>query len=57
MSTAHRAAILSGLGLVAALALGSLACAQTGGPTNGLPNPYRTVRNYADASRSKDHQI
>jgi len=46
MSTAHRAAILSGLGLVAALALGSLACAQTGGPTNGLPNPYRAVENW-----------
>src|SRR5712672_48467 len=31
---------------IALLAIGGLACAQTGAPTNSLPNPYRAIENW-----------
>jgi DNA-binding beta-propeller fold protein YncE len=35
-----------GLGLLAILAIGSFSFAQTGAPTNSLPNPYRSIENW-----------
>jgi DNA-binding beta-propeller fold protein YncE len=43
----HGDRIRLALGVVAVLALGGLACAQVGGPTNSLPNPYRSIENWA----------
>jgi sugar lactone lactonase YvrE len=35
-----------GIGLIAILAIGGLSAAQTGTPTNSLPNPYRSIENW-----------
>src|SRR5689334_22628840 len=48
-----RAVVMSGsnrltlpIGVIAMLAIGGLSHAQTAGPTNSLPNPYRSIDNW-----------
>src|SRR4029077_13213784 len=47
MSHFNRATISLGFGAAAALTLIGLAWAQTAAPTNALPNPYRSIENWA----------
>lgn len=47
MSYVVRARSLVGIGLLVVLAIAGIARAQTGGPTNSLPNPYRSIENWA----------
>jgi DNA-binding beta-propeller fold protein YncE len=47
MSKPDRIRSMVGVGMVMALAFGGLVSAQTGGPTNDLPNPYRAIENWA----------
>jgi DNA-binding beta-propeller fold protein YncE len=44
---AHADRIRLALGVVAVLAIGGLAYGQAGGPTNALPNPYRSIESWA----------